>query len=195
MEYQNIFFTMPDITGNTRFYLSENHVYQIGAAIQGVEFSKDAIQFFFDTGIWVIAQDEVTEENEVTEAPTAGFTFHEGTTQTISADTVGAQPTKTGAIASDGGSSTYYDISVPEWLIDRILARAEEGHAYIKTEELIEVAFQSDFDAGNVFKSLVRLWGAFNGAGKAGNSVSYEKKKIEYSVGKLQQRFDRQEFV
>ena len=109
-------------------------------------------------------------------------------------ETIAVAPTaQKGAVASDGGSSSYYDISLPKWLIARILERYEDGHAYIKTEELIEVAFDNDFDAGNAFKSAVRLWGSFNGAGKAGNTVSYEKKKIEYSVGKLEQRFGRKE--
>lgn len=120
----------------------------------------------------------------------------EGTTNAVtsqgdSIDTVAGNTAKTGAIASDGGSSTYYDIELPKWLIARVLERYEDGHAYIKTEELIEIIFQSDFDASNAFKSLVRLWGTYNGAGKAGNSLSYERKKIEYSVNKLQQRFDR----
>lgn len=128
------------------------------------------LQFFAD-GIWVMLPEEEIE--------------------TIESNGVAATSETGGPIASDGGSSTYYDIELPKWLIARILERYEDGHPYIKTEELIEVAFKDDFDAGNAFKSLVRLFGAFNGAGKAGNSVSYERKKIEYSVNKLQQRFDR----
>jgi hypothetical protein len=125
---------------------------------------------FFDDGTWVQVEDEVDED--------VGIAC---TDETV------------GAIASDGRSSAYYDIDLPDWLIDRVLNRIIEGRAYIKTEELIEAAFNDDFDAGNAFKSLVRLWGAFNGAGKAGNSVSYEKNKIEYSVGKLEQRYERKE--
>lgn len=113
------------------------------------------------------------------------------TSQGDSTDTVAGNAAKTGAIASDGGSSSYYDIGLPKWLIARVLERYEAGHAYIKTEELIEVAFKDDFDFGNIQKSLVRMRGTYDGAGKAGNSLNYERKKIEYSLGKIQQRFDR----
>lgn len=43
----------------------------------------------------------------------------------------------------------------------------------------------------NIFKSLVRAWGALNGAGKAGNGVDYECNKIVYSANKLKQRNQR----
>ena len=96
-------------------------------------------------------------------------------------------------IKSDGGSSTYYDIDIPAWLLYTLNERQKEGKCYIKTEELIECGFSSDFDAGNVFKSLVRAWGALNGAGKAGNDVDYECNKIVYSANKLKQRNQRKE--
>ena len=96
-------------------------------------------------------------------------------------------------IKSDGGSSTYYDIDIADWLLDLLNERRKEGKCYIKTEELIECGFSSDFDAGNIFKSLVRAWGALNGAGKAGNDVDYECNKIVYSANKLKQRNQRKE--
>ena len=98
-----------------------------------------------------------------------------------------------GPIKSDGGSSTYYDIDIPAWLLYTLNERQKEGKCYIKTEELIECGFSSDFDAGNIFKSLVRAWGALNGAGKAGNGVDYECNKIVYSANKLKQRNQRKE--
>lgn len=144
--------------------------------------SESIVSEMFDLGLWVFIQYvDIPEEEE----------GNEETDQV--ADSVGDSAPVSGAIKSDGGSSTYYDIPLPEWLVARIVPRYLDGHAYIKTEELIEVAFNSDFDAGNVLKSLVRLFGAFNGAGKAGNSVDYEKRKIEYSVNKLAQRFERLE--
>ena len=94
-------------------------------------------------------------------------------------------------IKSDGGSSTYYDIDIPAWLLYTLKERQKEGKCYIKTEELIECGFSSDFDAGNIFKSLVRAWGALNGVGKAGNGVDYECNKIIYSANKLKQRNQR----
>lgn len=96
-----------------------------------------------------------------------------------------------GPIKSDGGSSTYYDIDIPAWLLYTLNERQKEGKCYIKTEELIECGFSSDFDAGNIFKSLVRAWGALKGAGKAGNGVDYECNKIVYSANKLKQRNER----
>lgn len=98
-----------------------------------------------------------------------------------------------GPIKSDGGSSTYYDIDIADWLLNLLNKRQKEGKCYIKTEELIECGFSSDFDAGNIFKSLVRAWGALNGAGKAGNGVDYECNKIVYSANKLKQRNQRKE--
>ncbi len=95
------------------------------------------------------------------------------------------------AIRSDGGSSTYYDISIPGWLIARLDARdavpGSSGGCYIKTEELISVMFDNDFDFGNVLKSLVRVYGAMNGSGKAGNDVPYDLNKIGYSVDKIRE--------
>ena len=100
---------------------------------------------------------------------------------------------KKAPVKSDGGSSTYYDIDIADWLLDLLNERRKEGKCYIKTEELIECGFSSDFDAGNIFKSLVRAWGALNGAGKAGNGVDYECNKIVYSANKLKQRNQRKE--
>lgn len=96
-------------------------------------------------------------------------------------------------IKSDGGSSSYYDIELPEWLLHNIFERKSQGQAFIKTEELIDIIFDNDFDAANAFKSLVRAWGSFNGAGKEGNDVGYEVNKIKYSADKLKQRFERKE--
>lgn len=167
--------TMPMITGDELYLLMGNTVYRMDDS-PGVRFSDGAIDTFFLTGLWVQYGEEEHEEEDEDDQDTA-VTPTDG---------------QVGAIASDGRSSTYYDISLPSWLIARVLERYEDGHAYIKTEELIEVAFNSDFDFGNAQKSLIRMYGSFNGAGKAGNSVSYEKNKIEYSVGKLEQRFERQ---
>lgn len=146
-------------------------------------------EIYFSTGWW-----QKVEEPSRMYCAGFGVGVNENEADQTSApeDNTQANTAPSGPIASDGGSSSYYDIDVPGWLLDRIRERYIAGRAYIKTEELVEVAFDSDFDAGNVFKSLVRMWGAFNGAGKAGNSVGYEKKKIEYSVGKLEQRFERQ---
>lgn len=87
----------------------------------------------------------------------------------------------TGAIKSDGGSSSYYDIPIPDWLIDLIVERK-----YIKTEELIEV-LGSNFDEANILKCLVRINSLRNGKGKEGNSVDYDCNKIIYSANRIKE--------
>lgn len=99
----------------------------------------------------------------------------------------------TGEVVSDGGSSSYYDVDLPDWLVEKILTRKEDGNAYVKTEELIEVAFGNDFDFGNLFKSLVRAMGKKKGAGKAGNTLEYECNKMHYSTDKIKTLGSREE--
>lgn len=91
----------------------------------------------------------------------------------------------TGAIRSNGGSSSYYDIYLPDWLIDLIVERR-----YIKTEELIEVMGDS-FNQGTILKSLVRLNSLLNGVGKAGNTVEYECNKVIYYANRIKEEQSR----
>lgn len=94
-------------------------------------------------------------------------------------------------IASDGGSSTYYDIKLPQWLLRKLDDREGcVGGVYIKTEELIEV-LGSDFDEANILKCLIRAVGARKGGGKMGNSLRYECNKIKYSTDRLLERAER----
>lgn len=93
---------------------------------------------------------------------------------------------KTGAIKSDGGSSTYYDIALPDGLLDELIRRKQdEGQSYIKTEEIIHLGLGNDFDAGNIFKCLVRMESLKQGKGKAGNSLEYDANKVLYSAKKI----------
>lgn len=94
-----------------------------------------------------------------------------------------------GPIKSDGGSSSYYDLPVAEWLLYALNERQKEGRCYIKTEEMISAFFGNDFDRGNLIKSLVRCQGLQDGTGgKAGNSVEYECNKMIYSVNKIKEK-------
>ena len=93
-------------------------------------------------------------------------------------------------IKSDGGSSSYYDIQLPDWLFDKIYERRYSENCYIKTEELIEV-MGSDFDLSNIIKCSVRINSLKNGVGKAGNDVTYDANKIIYSAGRLKERDKR----
>ena len=88
---------------------------------------------------------------------------------------------ESGAIKSDGGSSSYYDIPLPDWLINLIVERR-----YIKTEELIEV-LGGDFDEANILKCLVRINSLRNGKGKEGNTVDYDCNKISYSANRIKE--------
>ena len=90
-----------------------------------------------------------------------------------------------GPIKSDGGSSSYYDLPVAEWLLYTLNERQKEGKCYIKTEEMISAFFGNDFSFGTLLKSLVRAWGIKIGAGKAGNDMKYETGKIRYYADKI----------
>lgn len=170
-----ILFRIPREPGNYTYRLDGNTV-STSNGLYSADFPPEVILDFFTSGAWEILQELELEEN----------------IETDSGDDVAAPTEVGGAVASDGGSSSYYDLPVPDWFIERAIERAVTGgQGYIKTEELIEVIFQNDFDFGNAFKSLIRLAGAYNGAGKAGNSLSYEKRKIEYSLDKVEQRFER----
>lgn len=95
----------------------------------------------------------------------------------------------TGPIKSDGGSSSYYDLPVAEWLLYTLNERQKEGKCYIKTEEIITALLGNDFDYGNIFKSMIRCKGLQDGTGgKAGNSVEYECNKMIYSVNKIKEK-------
>lgn len=99
---------------------------------------------------------------------------------------------KTGAIKSDGGSSTYYDIAIPTSLLEEMAERRnEDGLSYIKTEEIIELGLGNDFDAGNIFKCLIRMQSLKNGKGKAGNDLEYDANKVVYSAKKIAKRYSK----
>lgn len=97
------------------------------------------------------------------------------------------QPTE--PLKSDGGSSLYYDLPIPQKLLDTLVERSERGSCYIKTEEIITHLLANDFDYANLFKSLVRCKGLQDGSGgKAGNTVDYECNKMAYSVEKIREK-------
>lgn len=95
-----------------------------------------------------------------------------------------------GPIKSTGGSSTYYDIGVPPWLLELLNERAKTGKCFLKTEELIEI-LKMDFDEGNIQKCLIRIISLKRGCGKEGNSVEYDSNKIRYSANRLIEREHR----
>ena len=84
-------------------------------------------------------------------------------------------------VKSDGGSSSYYTIKLPQEVIDKIV---ENGS--IETEEIIKHGFGNDFDFGNIQKTLKRLYEISQGGGKEGNTAQYEINKIRYTLDKLE---------
>ncbi|UUW39773.1 hypothetical protein VP14_086 [Vibrio phage VPMCC14] len=97
---------------------------------------------------------------------------------------------KQGVIKSDGGSSSYYDIEVPTWLLELLNTRHKEGKCYIKTEEINEI-LGNDFNYSTIFKSMVRAISIENGAGKAGNTHGYECNKMRYYTDRVEESFGR----
>ena len=77
-------------------------------------------------------------------------------------------------VTSDGGSSSYYTLDINDTVVE--------------TEDIIRDVFGNDFDFGNAFKSLVRAYLNTQGAGKAGNNLSYELNKIRYSLNKIKEK-------
>ncbi len=127
----------------------------------GSDYSFEYIQIQLDEGMaFVVEDDPVCTPEATPDVTTEGGT---------------------GAIKSDGGSSSYYDIPIPDWLVDLIVERR-----YIKTEELIEV-LGGNFDEGNILKCLVRINSLRNGKGKEGNSVDYDCNKIIYSANRIKE--------
>jgi len=169
-----------------------------GAEYCTTPYAQRKIDRYFADGTWVKIEEVQPESTTVSALDKyyitgfgVGISSNEGTTAITSQGASVTSLKPGGAVASDGGSSSYYDISLPQWLVDKINERQKDGKAFVKTEELIEVAFANDFDASNIFKSLIRAWGAFNGAGKKGNSVDYDLNKMNYSTEKLRSRNQR----
>lgn len=99
-----------------------------------------------------------------------------------------AEEDKVAPIKSTGGSSSYYDLSLSDKLMNKLFDRWEQGNAHIRTEELIEEAFSDNFDFGTAFKSLVRAHGITKGGGKAGNDLPYECNKVRWYIDKIEEK-------
>lgn len=98
--------------------------------------------------------------------------------------------TQEGPIKSDGGSSSYYDIEVPSWLLEILNQRSADGKCFIKTEEVNEI-LGNDFNYATMFKSMVRAISIENGVGKEGNTHQYECNKVRYYIDRVEEKFSR----
>jgi len=125
---------------------------------------------------WALTQDDCEELVSLDDFPSQNEKL---------LDVINTDLKQQGPIKSDGGSSSYYDLPVAEWLLYTLNERQKEGKCYIKTEEMISAFFGNDFSFGTLLKSLVRAWGIKVGAGKAGNDMKYETGKIRYYADKI----------
>lgn len=91
-----------------------------------------------------------------------------------------------GSLKSDGGSSDYYKVIIPEWVLDK-----QNKQGYIMLEDLAEVLFNNEFNYTNIFKAQKRMFSLEQGAGKLGNSFEYDAKKCKYYVDKQVEVFSR----
>ena len=84
-------------------------------------------------------------------------------------------------VKSDGGSSSYYELPLPQYLIDSIMTQIAEGkQPTIETGDVIKMLVDNDFDAGNIMKALRRIIMAKKGLGKEGTDIKYDLNKIDY---------------
>lgn len=89
-------------------------------------------------------------------------------------------------IKSDGGSSSYYKIVLPEWLLKK-----QEDTGAIMLEDLAEVLYGNDFNYTNVFKAQKRMFELEQGKGKSGNDFGYDATKCKYYVDKQLEKAGR----
>lgn len=87
---------------------------------------------------------------------------------------------------SSGGSSKYYEVVLPQWLLDK---QSEKG--FIMLEDLAEVMFENDFNYTNIFKAQKRMFDLQNGGGKVGNTLDYDATKCKYYIDKQVEVFNR----
>jgi len=89
-------------------------------------------------------------------------------------------------VKSDGGSSSYYELPLPGYLVDKLNVQYDEGKPLtMETGDVIKMLVDNDFDAGNIIKALRRVMLASKGGGKEGVDIEYDLKKIEYFTNEI----------
>lgn len=78
-------------------------------------------------------------------------------------------------VKSDGGSSSYYLVTLPEGAY----TLNEDGSVSWMLEEYIKFGLQNDFNRGNLAKANHRI------GKKAGNTLEYDKNKMHHYVDRL----------
>lgn len=83
----------------------------------------------------------------------------------------------TSAIKSDGGSSSYYELTITNKAGESI--KCETG-------DVIRTLVGNDFDFGNCVKALRRMYLATLGMGKEGTDLVYDANKIRWFLGEIE---------
>ncbi len=86
------------------------------------------------------------------------------------------------SVKSDGGSSSYYSISLPPEVLARI---AETG--CIEVKDIVKHGFDNDFDAGNIIKATKRIMDTKAGRGKSGTDIKYDSNKIKFFAEEIKE--------
>jgi hypothetical protein len=106
-----------------------------------------------------------------------GETGHEAFYET-ELELLGAnQATSKTSIKSDGGSSSYYELTITNKAGESI--KCETG-------DVIRALVGNDFDFGNCVKALRRMYLASLGMGKEGTNIPYDCNKIRYFISEIE---------
>lgn len=100
--------------------------------------------------------------------------------QSITATEILLRENESGAVKSDGGSSPYYEIALPQHIIDRIVKTGK-----IEVKDVVRYGFGNDFDCGNIIKATKRIYENKQGRGKAGTDTKYDANKIKFFTEEL----------
>ena len=84
---------------------------------------------------------------------------------------------KSGEVKSDGGSSSYYELTISN--------KAGES-IKVETGDVIRALVGNDFDFGNCVKALRRMYLATLGMGKEGTDIPYDANKIRWFLGEIE---------
>lgn len=80
-------------------------------------------------------------------------------------------------VKSDGGSSSYYELTITNKTGESI--KAETG-------DVIRALVGNDFDFGNCVKALRRMYLATLGKGKEGTDIPYDCNKVRYFLSEIE---------
>ncbi len=92
-------------------------------------------------------------------------------------------------IKSDGGSSDYYKVDVPQHILERLIkSRNNNQRIYIEVGEIIDMMLGDRFTYGNILKALKRIFEVEEGRGKVGTDIKYDANKIRWFLGEIEKK-------